>query len=289
MEFVLSPKTPSPHLRLEAAWTLTNLVTGTPAQTASVVEKGAIPLFIGLLSSKLLALCEQAVWALGNIAGEDVTFRDKIIDYGGIENILRLLDRAKSRKLMKQAVWVLSNLCRKTPIPEFEKIRLTVPFFTKILAEETSSELLTDSLWALVYISGKGNPTSADVSTLDVEKESQIDEVANPLLIERLMRLLRHQNSVIVAPTLRVIGNMICISSRLTDTYIDLGLINELKMLIESPQPSVLKETSWVLSNITAGTASQVDKVISDDVLLSRIFDLLGEKRSPVHCDNAAC
>ena len=59
----------SPAINFEAAWALTNIVSGTSEQTEIVVNADSLDPLVKLLYSTDLKVADQAAWALGNIAG----------------------------------------------------------------------------------------------------------------------------------------------------------------------------------------------------------------------------
>jgi len=69
-----------PHLKLEATWIITNIATGGPEDITSLMEFNVIPILTQFLFENKPGIVDQAIWAIGNLAGDSSALRDKVIE-----------------------------------------------------------------------------------------------------------------------------------------------------------------------------------------------------------------
>lgn len=104
--------------------------------TRAVVDAGAVPIFASLISLETatskdkdtVQLCEQCVWAVGNICGDGPAMRDLAIREGLPEKLSDLLELvgapdgkvfSERPALLRNLTWSSSNLFRGKPKPAY--------------------------------------------------------------------------------------------------------------------------------------------------------------------------
>ena len=88
-KFVEFLKDGSINHQFEAAWALSTITAGSSLQKKCVINAGALPLLIKLLSSPSEKVREEAVCCLSNIARNGSESRDLVLDHGILTPLLQ--------------------------------------------------------------------------------------------------------------------------------------------------------------------------------------------------------
>jgi len=250
-----------PDLQYEACWALTNIASGTTEQTRVVVEHGAVESFVGLLRCAARAVAEQAVWGLGNIAGDSPEFRDAVLSANAMQELITVFveapppagqpkkrQRAGGHRLVRNLCWSLANMCRGKPEPPLSLLQPLLQNM-KDLLHISAVEDLAETCWACAHIAD-GPP----------DRPRCLVELG---IVPRLVELLEHDSPSVRTPAMRAISNIANAQDADVQAVLDAGFLPVVMRLLRDGKTSIRKDACKALASILSGTPAQVQQVLS--------------------------
>uniref|UniRef100_A0A915PGE1 Importin subunit alpha n=1 Tax=Setaria digitata TaxID=48799 RepID=A0A915PGE1_9BILA len=249
---------PNLNIRRTATHIVGAIVSICSTHTDAIVNSGVVPYLVDLIGNPDREMRELTLFALGNIAAECCQYRDLCISYGMAQRMTMIPD---DMTLMEArcAVWAASNLCRgKDPPVDLEKIGVLLPLFNEALYS-SDTLIISDACRAFGRL-------------LDAVPESSYKHILKPNTIECLVEHMGHPNSKISLAALLAVGNIVSGDDEQTQCVVSCAnALNNIHRLLLDGDQKTKREVCWVLSNIAAGTSSQIQTIFDAGIIPSLI------------------
>jgi hypothetical protein len=276
-----------PDLEEEVLWVITNMVSGTTEQTCAVVEAGALPSMIRLVNSSNPTVQDQAVWGLGNISGDSAMCRNEVFDCGIVAAVQEahangVLGNAKN---MEDIAFLIMNLMRMKPLPHIDETKGLLPIITDFVKHLQVKDVVYNKQGRNINILEQMLIALSAFTAQDEHGELSMDIVLGEKIMPTLSRIMNqviHRkpggsvagDAEILEPLCRIFGNFCGGSEQHTQAILDIDGVDLLFLLANHEHEGLRKEAWFALSNMAAGSESQVTTLIEKGVF-SRAFDVM--------------
>lgn len=245
----------------ETTWIMCNLASGESETVDFLVNSGVLKEIIRLIRVGSEQAAENAIWCIGNIAGDSEKHSSHIISSDFLQVLCNFLNLSqKTPETLKISAWTLGNLSQKSS--DFHKTEAKLLLFlTNFLI---SNNLHNATYDCLRIISGIVN-----------KSEKLIQLVLDSDLAGFVLRNILQSSEEIQASSIRIVGCILGGSILQAQVLINLGVIEELQGKICSSSPLIRKEVLWAIGNVAAGSISQIAYLVDHPIMIIVFTGLL--------------
>lgn len=221
---------------------------GVSSHVQLIVDAGSLQILVRLLRVSDPQLVELAVRALGNVAGDNASFRDAVLAFADVYPAMKDAYVAFPHEitLLRELAWALGNLCRNVPHPPLPFMVSMVPLLHS-MAHSSDLDTSLNALWAISYIS--------DVSVEGIQ--AILDAGLSPLIVATLS----HPLVACQAAAIKNIRNLVSGSAAQVQYLLEqhhASLIPALVSLITHPKLTIRREVLWTFVRIARHSSSHV-------------------------------
>ena len=78
-------------------------------------------------------------------------------------NLLQFTTQKEKTSVLRNVMWLMSNLCRGKPAPPFEVVAPAFDVFAEVVGRNLDREMVIDAMWGLSYLTSSGREQDDNV------------------------------------------------------------------------------------------------------------------------------
>mmetsp|Transcript_16069 Transcript_16069/g.29455 ORF Transcript_16069/g.29455 Transcript_16069/m.29455 type:complete len:524 (+) Transcript_16069:1-1572(+) len=240
----------------EAAWCLANLAALAPSCVNAIIEAGGVLALFSVTDLRLNKISEMTLLALGNICGDCIEYRDKLVSLGFVDLLCSFSARAREIDLgvLRTVAWSMTTVTRGKPGIGLAYVKMLADQLKCLLPTIKDKEVRTDLVWTAANLCDGG--------------QDAITEIIDRGLVRVVLHTLRKSKlKKRIQAALRVVGNISTGTELQAQHLLNEGVLDDLKIFMNKNESWAFKEVLWIISNIAAGTRAQAAAIAEHSII----------------------
>jgi Atypical Arm repeat len=258
----------NPIILHEAIGCLINVTSSSvQSHVEAVVYSSAVSDIVKLLVHDNTGVCEQAIWFVANIAGENDRYRNALLGMSEVvEGLLRHVSHPDNISILSSCAWAISNLFRGQPSDAIPIGSRFVPYLVRSTKIGVNGRVQASELVYLMNALFHITECGPEASTLILEHGML------GILISAIQHYSEQPNAtLLLIPIVRLLWQFSSGTEHQTDQVVQSGFLKYALKLLRLRKEGIQRYVLLTLSNIAAGTFDQINSLVQRRVLIKEI------------------